>query len=322
MSVTASIVLEWETVLEGKRDRGIACLRSIHRQLCESGAPVELVVCFDGSETDEGDVRAALEEAAADAGGAPRAWPGKVIVATAPRHLDYYQKKNYGFTLTSGDVVVFLDSDLEPEPDWLQRLLAPFEDFRKSVVVGRTYLETRTLYERAVALFWIFDTRDERPELSVTGRLVSNNIAFRRSVFSHFPFPDRPSFRGQCSELGSILDAHAVAMYEQPAARARHPAPDGARRFFARSLHAGADHCFYDTLAQTAGVRRAVSVWRTDVSHVIERIARRRSFLNASRGDALAGLALGLLYYTTKSAGYCMRLSHVGRASARPAASL
>lgn len=303
MSATASVVVEWETVLEGKRERGVACLRSIHRQLCESDAPIELVVCFDESETSETSVREAMAEAARN-----RAWPGQVIVASAPRHLDYYQKKNYGFTLTSGEVVVFIDSDLETEPDWLHRLLAPFDDFRKSVVVGRTYLETRTLYERAVAMFWIFDARDERPEMAVTGRLVSNNIAFRRSVFSRFPFPDRPSFRGQCSELGSILDAHAIAMYEEPAARACHPAPDGVRRFFSRALHAGADHCFYDRLAETASVDRCAENWRTDVAHVIERIGRRRSFLNASRLDAVAAFVLGLIYYTAKSAGYCAQL--------------
>lgn len=304
MSAAASVVVEWETVLEGKRERGVACLRSIHRQLWESDASTELVVCFDESETSETDVRAAMQEAAGE-----RPWPGTVIVASAPRHLDYYQKKNHGFTLTTGDVVVFIDSDLETEPDWLHRLLAPFEDFRKSVVVGRTYLETRTLYERAVAMFWIFDARDERPEMAMTGRLVSNNIAFRRAVFSRFPFPDRPSFRGQCSELGSILDAHAIAMYEQPSARARHPAPDGVRRFFGRALHAGADHCFYDTLEGAASVDRCAQNWRTDVAQVIERIGRRRSILNASRLDALAAFALGLIYYTTKSAGYCMQLT-------------
>jgi len=305
MSATASIVVEWETVLEGKRDRGVTCLRSIHRQLCECEASIELVVCFDEAETTEASVRAAFDEATREAAGG-RAWPGKVIVAGAPRRLDYYQKKNYGFTLTSGDIVVFIDSDLEPEPDWLPHLLAPFDDFRRSVVVGRTYLETRTLYERAVAMFWIFDARAERREMTVTRRLVSNNIAFRRSVFSHFPFPDRPSFRGQCSELGSILDAHAIAIYEQPASRACHPAPDGARRFFARALHAGADQCFYDTLADTASIERGLQTWRTDVANVIERIGRRRSFLNASRLDALAAFALGLIYYTTKTAGYCM----------------
>lgn len=52
--------------------------------------------------------------------------------------------------------VVLPDSGLIPKPGWLKNLLVAFSDYRKPAVVGRTHMETRTLYERAEALFWAF----------------------------------------------------------------------------------------------------------------------------------------------------------------------
>jgi glycosyltransferase involved in cell wall biosynthesis len=286
--VTVSIVVEWETVLEGKHARGAACLASLRTQV----ASAETVICFDPVEASEESVRAAI---GAD-------WPGTLIVAPVPSSLDYYGKKNHGFTLTTGDIVVFLDSDLIPESDWLRNLIEPFTDFRKSLVVGRTHLETSAMYERAVALFWIFDARDESP-LRPTARLVSNNVAFRRALFKHFPFPDRPTFRGQCSELASILESRGITMYEEPSARASHPAPDGVRRFLSRAFHAGRDHAFYDALAGNASIAQSLRNWRTDRRHVRERIALRAPLIRANRADRAAARMLGHIYYATKALG-------------------
>ena len=293
-----SIVVEWETVLEGKRSRGASCLASLRAQLAELPS-CETVVCFDPHEATEESVRAAL-------GGE---WAGSIVIAAAPERLDYYGKKNHGFTLTSGDVVVFVDSDLIPESDWLRNLVAPFADFRVSLVVGRTHLETSTLYERAVALFWIFDARDASSSLRPTRRLVSNNVAFRRALFTHFPFPDRPTFRGQCSELASLLETRRIAMYEQPSARASHPAPDGVRRFFSRAWQAGHDHAFYDMLDGIASFRQATRNWRKDIRHVRERIAERSPLIGARSIDVIAARVLGHLYYATKAAGAFATLS-------------
>lgn len=290
---TASVVIEWETALEGRPSRGLACVNALRPQIAELPA-VETVVCFDPREAPEASVRAAF---GAD-------WPGPLVVAPAPAGLDYYGMKNHGFTLTSGEIVVFLDSDLIPEPSWLRSLLASFSSFHASCVVGRTHLDTASRYERGVALFWIFDARDPEPSLRPSRRLVSNNVAFRRSLFKHLQFPDRPTFRGQCSELASMLTARAVPIHENLAARASHPAPVGARRFLGRALHAGADHAFYDAASGGADLRRCLHNLRTDLRHVNERIARRAPAIGADRGDVAAARALGVVYYTIKALGY------------------
>jgi hypothetical protein len=305
MTPSVSIVAEWETVLAAGRERGVQCLASINRQLWAltdgSGARSEIIVCLDASEVSESSVGDALEEAHEG-----RGWPVQPVIAAAPR--DYYQKKNYGFALSTGDVVVFVDSDLIPEADWLSNLLAAFADFRKSVVVGRTHMETRTIYERGVALFWIFDTRDPSSAVRPTRRLVSNNIAFRRPVLAHFPFPDRPTFRGQCSELASMLAARGIPLHEHPAARASHPPPQGPRQFLMRAFRAGSDQRFYDALDRTASVSQCARQWWMDLENVVERIQRRRREIDAGLPSVIVALTLGLVYYSTKAAGYVARV--------------
>jgi len=208
MKPTVSIVLEWETVLAAGTPRGARCLAAMSREMRDYGDRAEMIVCFDHKESTRESVIDAVNDADLDC-----------EIVEVPDGLDYYGKKNFGFTRTKNEVVVFLDSDLIPEPGWLANLIEPFSDFRKSVVVGRTHLDTTTVYDRAVALFWIFDTRDPSTTVRATNRLVSNSVAFRRSVFTHFQFPKRPTFRGPCSELAVTLESRGIPMFEQTAAR-------------------------------------------------------------------------------------------------------
>lgn len=298
-----SIIVEWETGRECGGGRAEACLAGLNRQMWEEraafAAPPELILVFDPLEVDSSEV-----EAAAAAAGADRGWPGRLDVAASPRRLDYYQKKNFGFARARGDVAIFIDSDLVAEPGWLRALVAPFADPAKSVVVGRTHFETGTLYERAMALFWIFDERIAQDRLRPTRRLVSNNIAFRRPLFAALPFPDRPTYRGQCSALGARLNGLGIVMYEATAARAVHPAPAGARAFAARAAHAGGDTAAHGAMEGRVGRLEPLREWRRDLASVRRRIAARSPVLGAGAGTRAAALALGALYYSIKAAAY------------------
>jgi hypothetical protein len=298
-----SILVEWETGQEGHGDRSGACLAELNRQMwAESSAfeaPPELILVFDPEQAPRRDV-----EAAAAAAGGATGWPGRFEIAAAPPGCDYYGKKNHGFARSSGGIVLFLDSDLIPEPGWLRALAAPFADPAKSVVVGRTHFETGSLYERAMALFWIFDERLAADEVRPTRRLVSNNIAFRRPLFAALPFPDRSTYRGQCSELGARLTRLGIVMYEATAARAAHPAPAGFRAFAARAAHAGDDSSVHGAMEGRNGRFEALREWRRDLSSVRRRIAARAPALRAGAGSRAAALGLGALYYSIKAAAY------------------
>src|SRR5947209_4592367 len=167
---TVSIVLEWETGGEFDKGRAERCIAEINRQLhalaARFDAPPELIL-VRGAEQPE----SLLPDLS---------WPGRFEIVAAPAGHAYYQKKNFGFSRASGAIVLFLDSALAPEPGWLAAMIAPFAHPARLVVTGRTHFETRTLYDRAMALFWIFETRCPDATVRPARRLVSNNIAFRR----------------------------------------------------------------------------------------------------------------------------------------------
>ncbi|HEX8381343.1 MAG TPA: glycosyltransferase [Allosphingosinicella sp.] len=313
-----SIIIEWETGQEGHDGRSVACLAELGRQMREErsafAAPPELILVFDPRQAPRREV-----EAAAAAAAGPSGWPGRLEIAAAPPGCDYYGMKNHGFARASGDIVLFLDSDLLPEPGWLRALAAPFADPARSVVVGRTHFETGTLYERAVALFWIFDERLAADEVRPTARLVSNNIAFRRPLFAALPFPTRSTYRGQCSELGAKLTRLGIVMYEATAARAVHPAPAGLRAFAARAAHAGRDSCVQAAIEGLGGRFEALRAWRRDLASVRRRIAHRAPAVGAGAGSRASALALGALYYSIKAAAWFAEASRRRRSAPIPA---
>lgn len=298
-----SIVIEWETGGECGGDRAERCLAELNRQMHEvapgcADAP-ELILVPDHSPQ-------AVSDAAAAAAGLD--WPGRFEVAQPPSALDYYRKKNFGFSRSAGEIVLFVDSDLIPEAGWLRAMIEPFADAAKSVVVGRTHFDTGSLYERAMALFWIFDARCAGDLVRPTRRLVSNNIAFRRPLFSAMPFPERDTYRGQCSELGARLHRLGIILYEATAARASHPAPPTARAFAERAFRAGRDAFAYRAMEGPVGLLECTSEWRRDLASSRRRRIERAPEIGAGRLSRAAAAVLGAAYYTIKAAGFLTAL--------------
>ena len=82
--------------------------------------------------------------------------------------LGYYQLKNESVKRATGVILVFLDSDVIPEPDWLDQLLGAFTEPDVQIVGGNSYIEAASVYSRAFALWWFFPLRapDGPPELA------------------------------------------------------------------------------------------------------------------------------------------------------------
>ena len=302
-----SVVVEWETALATGDARAALSIRALHRELLD--VPAEVIIPFDPREVTQGSIVDAVRQAGQ--------WPGRVDVVAVPEGTDYYGKKNFGFDRSTGEIVVFVDSDIIVEPGFLRSLVEPFRDFRKSVVVGRTHLDTASVWQRAVALFWIFDAREE-PLLRPTRRLLSNSVAFRRAVFKQFPFTIRPTYRGPCTELAETLTSRAIVMWEQTAARAAHPAPANVAAFVERAFHAGTDEWFYD---DDPSLAHCVATWRGDLRNVAERIERRRHVIGAGIPSIVLAWISGFAYYGVKAIGYCTRLTgtHASRIDQREA---
>jgi hypothetical protein len=298
-----SIVLEWETVEEGGLQRAELGLRELSRQIAELKdtlrAPAEVIVCYEERVISGPGLAATMRHAAG-----PEGWACDVLLIAVPRGTHYYEKKNEGARRSKNDVIIFLDTDLIPDPGWLRNLLFAFEEWSVSVLLGATHLDHASVYEMAVALIWIFSPATKGRGIQPLRRYSSNNLAFRRALFLKFPFPDRPTYRGQCGDLGKALLRAGISIHEHTDARASHPPPPGILGFVHRAWAAGSDEQFYANLESETSFASGLRGLSRDYATVARRIRERRALLRPARLATTLGWVLGWIYYGIKAIAY------------------
>jgi hypothetical protein len=258
---SVSVVIEWENARLGRGNNTRAMLNELRAQLLELGpqlqARPEIIFVHEPAKVK----RTLIEDTA---GGIFSTETGYATTKIVPGEgLRYYEMKNLGAEHATGDILVFLDSDVVPEPGWLRNLLTPFSDAAVGVVAGNTYVPPKTVYSRAFALCWMFPLRAEDGPLQDWGALFrdgaevaggevhpfANNIAFRRTVFLASKFGDVEFFRWQTGPLIRSLAAQGYGILHNPQARVRHPPPPNPKYFVSRALCEG--HDVYLSYART-----------------------------------------------------------------------
>ena len=225
-----TIVVEWDNARLSEADRSIRLLEQLDLQVRALGRPAEIIVCYDGTELD----RVALAELVRR----HLAVPWRLEASRG----EYYALKNYAASLSTGDPIVFVDSDVVPESGWLVHLLSCFDDPDVEVACGSTYIDPATLLGKAFALFWFYPLRPRRGERARTMRFYANNVAFRRRTFERFPFPlAGQASRGSCLALATQLADAGIPIWSNSAARMSHPPPNGLHHFIVRALAQGRD---------------------------------------------------------------------------------
>ena len=100
--------------------------------------------------------------------------------------------RNTGAHAATGSIVAFIDDDALPEPDWLERLAAPYEDPQVAAVGGGIF--PRWSAERPAWFPPEFDwvvgcTYRGLPQTRATVRnLIGANMSFRSAVFEQLEF--------------------------------------------------------------------------------------------------------------------------------------
>jgi glycosyltransferase involved in cell wall biosynthesis len=161
--------------------------------------------------------------------------------------------RNRGARCCHTDLVAYLDDDCLPSPDWLERILAEFQDDRVIAVGGRV---EGILPEQGVEPWHYAAARDSRRpqrrrvdsrtagwfELANFGALGDGNMAFRRAAFNVWPGFDERLGRGGPLHGGeehhaffSLIDRGYAVVYT-PAAVVRHPLPLTASELRGRCL--------------------------------------------------------------------------------------
>lgn len=300
-----AIIMEWENALVYGASRAEQGLLELVRQLrqCASAMdePPELVIAFDPSRVTQDVIFRSLSASLG-----PSDWPMRVTLHPISPGASYAGYHNEGFRRTSRDIVVFFDSDVIPEPGWLEQMLLPFLNDRIGVVAGNTYIDPHGLYARACALFWFFPPRCRESGLRPTNYFFLNNVAFRRDIFARFPFPEGGYFRGRAYKHARAIWRAGIPVVQQMAARAAHPPPVGVRYFVIYALCRGDDYA----LLEREGYQRPLAAFINNLRTAMARITGRRQELNADWGSVAVSVALAVTYYGLVLTGQLIGRAH------------
>ncbi|MDY6784176.1 MAG: glycosyltransferase family A protein [Cyanobacteriota bacterium] len=176
-----------------------------------------------------------------------------IKVHQAPLDTGYYKAKMLGAELSTGEIVVYFDSDCIYEPHWLRSLLSTFTNPHIQVVAGETMTRGIGIYGTAMAVAYIFPPFSGQTTLSQTDQYFLNNVAFRRNFLLAHPIPvELPLYRGNCAIHARDLLAKGCAIWKQPHAKATHAPPSSLSHFFWRFLLIGHDYYWQNRLASSA----------------------------------------------------------------------
>ena len=228
---------------------------------------------------------------------------------TAAPGLNYYEQKNRGAREAAAEIVVYLDSDVIPEDNWLISLLTPFADSNVQVVSGNSYLTATGPYSKAFALFWFFPLRARNAVFEPRTVFFANNVAFRREVILQHPFvPVAGTTRGWCLALAHRLRRDGIVIYHNSAARVSHPAPFGLSHFVNRALAQGRDrHLMRKALNKGSFLRTFPNVAMLPL-RAVWRILRHRRQVSLSLAELPAALAVAVAYNLLAISGYLLTL--------------
>ncbi len=213
MKHSISIVVETSNLTAAGLASLGRCLASLDAQTVPVAEAREVVV-LEGGEAP----RAQLEAVCA-----PYPW---ATIASVDRGTRYGDVKAIAGDRATGDVVVLCDADVRYEPDWLERLLEPFDRDDVQIASGETTTPIDGPYGLAIALTFVFPRYSGDTEPAPALWYWANNVAARRDFLRELPLPQElPIYRGQTIVHGKALREAGHTIWRVPAARAVHDVP-------------------------------------------------------------------------------------------------
>jgi glycosyltransferase involved in cell wall biosynthesis len=289
-----SVVIEWENTRNSEIARGAEMLRRLFAQLTAIDnrfvAAPEIILVHDADDSSAEQILAGIK--------AEQPAFRCTVRTCRCDGLDYYDQKNFGACEARGEAILFVDSDVIPENDWLEALLKCYGEAAPDVVAGATYIKGPSLYDRAFALLWFFPTEAEyrARSRSPTTRFFANNVLFRAGVFRLIAFPSAPLVRGRCTMLADELIKSGYSILVEPRARTQHPAPNGLKHFVYRALCEGQDNVVMHAgtkQKRLMALRRLCGYMRWSWA----KIAKHHCEVGLNQFGALGAMFIALAYY-------------------------
>jgi GT2 family glycosyltransferase len=219
---------------------------------------------------------------------------------------NYFAAKNAGIEAATAEIVALLDSDCEPQPDWLERLVAPFADAAAEVaaVAGRTRYTGRSWAARTFSVpdfAYIHADRDGE----ASGFNI-NNVAFRREAFLAHRFDERIPRNGGCFFLYHHMRAAGARIVYEPDAVVSHAVDVHGLGFVRKHYDRGHDGALIYMLDER-GVLRGTPLVRRFGALAIAALTGRRILVDwarLARHRRQMGIhALTLPYFATVAVG-------------------
>ncbi len=184
-----------------------------------------------------------------------------------PEETGYGQAKMIGVGHTTGEVVIFFDSDCVYDSCWLRGLLGGLvENPDVGVLGGETMMSSDTALGLAASVLFTFEAFTGRTEIYEHRRLHLNSAAMWREILVDHPIESYPNVLA-AGGVSTTMIARTVReggrrVARQPLSRSIHAAPNGFRHFFWRFLNMGHDAVNFYRLE--APQRRSNEAPRTD----------------------------------------------------------
>lgn len=308
---SVSVIVEWYNTTHAELERARQMLSALQSQAAAlltpsdgPGAvrlsqPLELIVVFNSRHMDQSVTHKAVHESMKPS-------PALEVRLLAAPDATYCQQKNLGAAAAAGEILLFLDSDVIPEPDWLAAFLRAFTDPGVSVVCGNTYVDHsgNGTYNKAMALTWMFPLREPEPGIGPLKMFYANNLAFRRHVFLARQFPDVPGFiHAPAPRLVDRLESEGIPIWSLDHARASHPAPNGAAHFIERALSGGKARALSSGRPKIS----MIAQWFVDdfktIAFSCKKIVVEGFKVGLRRWQVPAAMAIGTLYHALYFSG-------------------
>ena len=160
-------------------NRWLQLKKSVASVEVQTSPPIEIIVCIDHNEE-------LLRKSEEYFGQARPAAAIPLIVLANKYDGRLGAARNTGAELASGEVLAFLDDDAAAARDWLERLIAPYDDERVGAVGGAPLpvFEVRRPHWFPLEFDWVFGCAYRGLPLTRAplGHLIGANMSARRSI--------------------------------------------------------------------------------------------------------------------------------------------
>jgi glycosyltransferase involved in cell wall biosynthesis len=257
---TFSVVIETENLAMG----GVAdlerCLDSLDKQTLDIRKANEVWIMVGGH----------LDPADAELIRTQYPW---TTIHQANGELSYLGAKKMGAAISSGEIVLFADSDVAYDPRWLALILDERSKHpQKDIVTSDSRVAIDSSYGFVMASVWIMHIKRLGGPPAESRGFPLNNVSVDRTTMIAVEHDEGlPLYRGFLGFWQKRLRARGVRFYRIPRVMGLHLPPQGLAEWFYRMLIFGADYVAAANYQQAADgtvtarpsvVRRAVAAMK------------------------------------------------------------